>query len=315
MCYCVRMTDLDLIKRLNRIDLNLLTVLHALLETGSTQGAADRMGRTQSAASHALKRLRETFSDPLFVRHGPKLTPTPLAEQLRQPISRLLADAVSLVDQGTAFDPASSERSIVIARADICNALSLRLYSAMMAVAPGLRVSMSGPISGVTRLVRGEVDVLISLYRRDFPNGVDTVALPNCDWATFVREGHPISDRPSAVEWASYGHVQVSTGPSPRNPIGDALRVEGLERRIDLRVAYFYEALSVAASTDIMFTSFSNLVGEDARRMGMRQITLPFDVPPAPMTLAVRARKHDALNSWLFETAQDALLRSARDMN
>lgn len=65
------MSDPDLIKRLNKVDLNLLTVLQALLETGSTQGAALRLGRTQSAASHALKRLRDLFDDPVFTRNGP----------------------------------------------------------------------------------------------------------------------------------------------------------------------------------------------------------------------------------------------------
>ncbi len=301
------MAESDQFQRLNRIDLNLLTVLHALLETGSTQAAADKLGRTQSAASHALRRLRETFDDPLFDRNGPKLIATPLALQLKHPVARLLADAISLVDQGTDFDPATSDRTVVIARPDVCNSVSLQLFSALMSEAPNLQITFTGPSNGPARLLGGEIDLLVSLYRRDFSSGLDCLALPNCEWATFVRQGHPISDRPDAAEWASYGHVQVST-PSPRNPIGDALRLVGHERKIALKVGSFFEALNVAASTDLLFTTFRTLVGQDARRMGMREISVPVEVQPVPMTLAVKSRSHNKFSNWLYDVSKAALL-------
>lgn len=79
------------ITHLNTLDLNLLVVLHVVLEERSTTRAAARLGRTQSAVSHALKRLRDTPGDPILVRAGATMAPTPYAERLQAPLSDLLS--------------------------------------------------------------------------------------------------------------------------------------------------------------------------------------------------------------------------------
>ena len=147
------MSEIDIIHRLNKIDLNLLTVLHALLETGSTQGAALRIGRTQSAASHSLKRLRELLDDPLFTRNGPVLTPTTFALALKQPLANLLGEVVSLVESGTTFDPSTSPREVVVAAPDICFGHVLRVGQRLANAAPRLRLRSTGASNGVKILV------------------------------------------------------------------------------------------------------------------------------------------------------------------
>lgn len=97
------------------IDLNLLGVLAALLDTASVTGAAARLGLGQPATSHALARLRVLFDDALLVRSGRRMIPTPRAEALREPLARVLADALRLVRQAPAFDPASTDRTFTIA--------------------------------------------------------------------------------------------------------------------------------------------------------------------------------------------------------
>lgn len=303
-----RLNEPDLIRRLAQVDLNLLSVLHAILETGSTSAAALRLGRTQSAVSHALGRLRDLFHDPLFTRYGPKLTPTPLALALREPLARLLSDAISMVETGKLFDPATTDRRVVIAAPDLCSHLSTIVARELTKEAPGLRLRVINLGNGTPQLLTGEADLVLSLYATEYPAGVDVHRLMNCHWAVMARDGHPISDRPTPREWASYGHVQVGTGPSSqRNPVGDAAAVAGVTREVRAQVSSFLEALNMAANSDLLFSTLGTLALPHAKRLGLRTVAMPFAIPPIPMALVTRSTAHDALSEWLQTVALEAL--------
>ncbi len=296
------MSEPDFIRRLNKIDLNLLTVLHALLETGSTQGAALRLGRTQSAASHSLKRLRAHFDDPLFTRNGPVLTPTALALALKQPLANLLGEAVSLVESGTTFDPVTSTREVVVAAPDICFGHAQRVCQRLADAGPRLRLRTTGASNGVDRLVRGEVDVLFTLYRDQFPAAATAYVLPNAHWSTLVRQDHPIKSKPTLGEWANFDHVQVHTGKGGRSPINDALAVAGADRRVALKVDTFLSALHATASSDLLFTTMADLAAQHASQLGLRRVALPIDVFPVPFRAVLRNRSSDSFSKWLRTT-------------
>lgn len=302
------MSESDTIHRLNKIDLNLLIVLLALLETGSTQGAAVRLGRTQSAASHALKRLRVLFDDPLLLRNGPVLTPTALALSLKQPLANLLGEAVSLVDSGTTFDPIRSTRELVVAAPDICFGQAQRLCKYLAQAGPKLRLRTTGASNGVDRLIQGEVDVLFTFYRDQFPAAVTAHMLPNAHWSTLVRRDHPISSKPTLLEWATHDHVQVHTGKKGRSPINDALAVAGADRRVALQVDTFLSALHATASSDLLFTTLADLAEPQSEQLGLRRVMLPIDVAPVPCRVVLRNRANDVFSNWLEATlmADDA---------
>src|SRR5512141_1278547 len=114
MANIVAMRQVDL----SGIDLNLLTLLEALFETGSVTRAGDRLDLSQPAASRALQRLRTAFGDPLFVRAPNGLIPTPRAESLREPLVRALA-AVRDVIAPQAFDPRTATGKVRLAVPDI----------------------------------------------------------------------------------------------------------------------------------------------------------------------------------------------------
>lgn len=301
------MNDEDLLAQLIRTDLNLLTALHALLETGSTQGAAERLGRTQSAASHALGRLRDLFKDPLFTRHGPKLTPTPLALRLQNPLQRILNDTVSLIHTGNQFNPLTTDRTINIAAADVCLNHCLTVVNALIESAPNINTSLSSAKNATSRLINGEVDLLLSLYKTEFPAGLQTTPLTNIRWCVLANANHPISESPTADEWASFGQVQVRTGPQGRNPVGDAARLANIERVVRLRVSSFLAALHVVAETDLLFTTLEPLAAVQAERMGLRVLKCPLSIPEIPMTLVTRDTRHDMMSQWLHEIASRAL--------
>src|SRR5262249_41636362 len=101
------------------LDLNLLVVLDELLRSRSTTIAARRLGRTQSAVSHSLARLRDALDDPLFVRTGAELRPTTEAERMEAPLRELLAGAEAILTRSRqTFDPKALERTFVIGGTD-----------------------------------------------------------------------------------------------------------------------------------------------------------------------------------------------------
>ena len=125
---------------LRNIDLNLLPVLEALLETHSTVKAAEKVGLSQSAVSAALSRLRETLSDPLFVREGQRLVPTEFAVSLTTPLSNLLLGIGQLVAPQSGFDVRKSEQVFRISCSDFSSELLMPdLARICQEVAPLLR--------------------------------------------------------------------------------------------------------------------------------------------------------------------------------
>src|SRR3954469_25403706 len=111
--------------QLNQIDLNLLVVLDAICTEGGITAAAKKLHLTQPALSHALGRLRDVFADPLFVRHGQKLAPTPLARSLVDPLHRSLHGLETTLNQLKRFEPTTSTRHFTLGLRDILEAIVL----------------------------------------------------------------------------------------------------------------------------------------------------------------------------------------------
>jgi len=103
---------------ISAVDLNLLVVLDAVLTERSATRAAKRLGVTQSAVSNALARLRDLFGDPLVVRHGRGLTPTPRAEALAPQVAHWVREVGTLLGEAPPFDAATSRREFTLACAD-----------------------------------------------------------------------------------------------------------------------------------------------------------------------------------------------------
>ena len=109
-----RRAALQQLMSLNLADLQLLSLL---LEEGSVTRVADRTQQDQPAVSRKLQRLRTVLGDPLLVRSGARLVPTERASLLREPLDEIISQVARLA-AGNNFDPATTERSFVIASAD-----------------------------------------------------------------------------------------------------------------------------------------------------------------------------------------------------
>jgi DNA-binding transcriptional LysR family regulator len=259
------------------VDLNLLVVLRALHATESTSLAAKKLGRTQSAVSHALARLRLTFEDELFVRVGPGLRPTTFAEQLREPVARLLAGAEALFEPRGRFDPKTLERTFVLACTDFAEMTILpRLMPALRAEAPGVSLVTRGFGADVERAVLdGEVDLAYGTRFRPL-SGLMEQHLLDEEMVVLLRKDHPALGRKLTIaRYCALDHVLVSPRGGPGGSVDAALESTGYKRRVVLRLPNFTAAALVVARTDLVVTLPESFARHMARLAPLRVVAPP----------------------------------------
>jgi len=295
---------------LSAIDLNLVVALDALLRTRSVTRAARALGRSQPAVSHALARLREVFDDPLLVRAGRGLTPTPRAEALREPLSQVLAELSGLFAPPGAFDPARCDRTFRLALPDLLAAFIPGWVAAIETEAPNVRLEVRRPFgpNAVAALADGRCD-LAMMARFTAPESAKLRVIGRIEWVTVMRPGHPLldgADRETPVitpeAWAACRHVEVATGLGAPSWVERAVRAAGLTRRKGLTVETFLLAPPVVAQSDQLFTAGRALIAPLAERYGLVMVEPPIPVPPLDGVAVWHARyQHDPAHRWLRE--------------
>src|ERR1700754_4833163 len=148
----------------SHIDLNLLRVFFAIWDLRSLTAAGDRLGLTQPAISHALRRLRERFGDPLFVRVANRMLPTDAAVRLHEPLDQAFELLNRTLQSGIVFDPAVTERTFRVAMSDIAEVFILpRLMNELSRISPFVRVHIVPlfPDSVMSSMRSGEIDLAI----------------------------------------------------------------------------------------------------------------------------------------------------------
>lgn len=268
------------------IDLNLLRTLDALLRESSVTRAARRLGIGQPAASHALGRLRELLGDPLLVRTGRTMVLTPRAQALQEPLARLLADAVRLLRDEPRFDPARTARTFSVICSDVLAPLLPRLSARLGAAAPGARLEVRDRSrDDATALETGQADLALGPGPAEGA-GLCTRGLGAIHFGVVARRGHPAlrsGGKLRARAWVEHPHVVVRTGNRSRSFVAQALRREGLERRVGLVVPTFLAALVAVAETDLLFAAPRELVEPLLPRLGLVVAAPPIAVPAVPV--------------------------------
>ncbi len=292
------------------VDLDLVAVLHELLRTGSTTAAAQRLGRTQSAVSHALGRLRAAFGDELFVRTGRRLVPTARAEALAGPVERLLLDAAALIRPPEAsFDPARLDRVFVIGGTDYADATVLPpLMRRLRAEAPGVEVRTRFLGDDIDRAIQGrEVDLAFGAGFRDLA-GIVEQRLYEEHLSVVVRARHPaLRAKLTLDRYCALDHVLVTPRGLPGSFVDTALGELGRSRRVVLRVPSFSTAALVVAETDLIVTLPDGFARAMARLHRLKVSPLPLPLPPFKFTMAfARQQSADPAHVWLRKLAREA---------
>jgi DNA-binding transcriptional LysR family regulator len=254
---------------MSRTDLNLLTALDILLAEGSVAGAARRLGLSDSAMSRTLARLRAATGDPLLVRAGRGLAPTPRACELRARVADLAREVRTvLTPVAEALDLGKLERVFVIrANEGFVDAFAGHLVTAARAAAPGVRLRFAPkPDKDVRPLREGLIDLEIGVLGETGPE-VRVQALFKDHFVGVVRRGHPLlAGEITPKRYAACDHVVTSRRGRTHGPVDEALAELGLTRVVAAVVPGFPAALAVACVSDLVALVTHSFVNAEQER-------------------------------------------------
>ena len=282
-------------------DLNLLITLDVLLAEGSVARAAQRLRLSPSAMSRALARLRAATGDPLLVRAGRGLVPTPRALQLREQVSQLVQDAHAVLRPAHTLDLGAVVRTFTLrASEEFVERFGPALLARIAQEAPGVRLRFVHKSDKHSALLRdGGVDLETGVVDVGASPEVLTQALFRDRLVGVVREGHPLSRGPlSAARFAQGQHVYVSRRGQDRGQIDDALEAQGLVRQVSIVVAGFNTAIALARGTDLIASVPERYISVPPR--GLHCFELPVTLPPFTVAMLWHPRQDaDLAHRWL----------------
>ncbi|MBK3444382.1 LysR family transcriptional regulator [Pseudomonas lactis] len=282
-------------------DLNLLITLDVLLAEGSVARAAQRLRLSPSAMSRALARLRAATGDPLLVRAGRGLVPTPRALQLREQVSQLVQDAHVVLRPAHTLDLGELVRTFTLRTSEeFVERFGPALLARIAQDAPEVRLRFVHKSDKDTTLLRdGGVDLETGVVDVGASPEVLTQALFRDRLVGVVREGHPLSRGPlSAARFAQGQHVYVSRRGQDRGQIDDALEAQGLVRQVSIVVAGFNTAIALARGTDLIASVPERYITVPPR--GLHCFELPVTLPPFTVAMLWHPRQDaDLAHRWL----------------
>ena len=286
---------------MSRPDLNLLVTLDVLLAEGSVALAAQRLRLSPSAMSRALARLRETTGDPLLVRAGRGLVPTPRALELRARVGQLVEDAEAVLRPAEMLDLSKLARTFTLRTSEgFVETFGPDLIARVGVEAPGVRLRfVLKPDKDSAALRDGSVDLETGVVGDTTGPEVRAQALFRDRFIGVVRAGHALSQGEiTPARYAAGQHIGVSRRGLDKGPIDEALVPFGLRREIATIVGGFSSALALARASDLIACVPERHTGK--LRAGMHSFPLPVSPPEFTVSLLWHPR-HDAdpAHRWL----------------
>jgi DNA-binding transcriptional LysR family regulator len=289
-----------------RVDLNLLVVFDAIMTEGSITSAASRVGMTQPAVSNAVARMRLVWNDPLFVKQGRGLRPTPRAVSLWQKFRNPLLEIREMNAQNE-FDPASSERVFRIGITEHpADMLWPNLRQMVEIKAPNICIH-SVPIHRNTEelLLDASIDLAVHYHVGNYKN-INATWLFNNKLVCVVRSGHrllKLLDSEGVLPLAQYlleDHLVVSLSGEARANVDDALDLLGVKRKITMTVNNFSLVTSMLQQSDLVCVTPQSVVASAVSAKTLIVIPLSFAIDPAPISMLWHSRQdRDPGNIWV----------------
>ncbi len=282
-------------------DLNLLITLDVLLAEGSVARAAQRLRLSPSAMSRTLARLRQTTGDPLLVRAGRGLVPTPRALELRGRTGQLVQDVEAVLRPAEQADLTRIARTFTLrTREGFVENFGPALVARVRAEAPGVRLCFLQKTSKESTSLRdGSVDLETGVVSRTTGPEIRSLALFRDRFVGVVRKKHTLSrGRITPARFAAGQHVSVAGLGIDAEPIAEALGQLGLEREIVATVSGYAGALALARAADLIASVPERHTG--ILRTGLHTFQLPFPTPEITVSLLWHPRlEADAVHRWL----------------
>ena len=293
---------------LRNFDLNLLVIFRAIMNRGSIAGAAEEIGLSPSAVSHALARLRVMLNDELFFRTADGVRPTERARELNSDIERglgFISTAISLQHQ---FVPADAERVFTMQVADYVSGFLLpRLAERLQVEAPGVSIDIL-PFSITPESVWDRVDMQVRLTPgRLQPEMVRSQRLLADEIVVLMRRDHPRAGEPMTAElYADLPHVKLSQSATGTTVIDDALAARGLKRHMAMTVASWFEIPDIVANSDLIAIAPRRLFSLDPRLNNLQAAPLPLQEVVFSFDLCWDLRtEREPGQKWLRQVVSD----------
>ena len=285
------------------IDLNLLSVFQEVYRERQISAAARRLGLTQSAVSNALARLRRTFGDELFVRTAHGMQPTPLAQQMAEPIGAAMAQVALALSQRSRFDPATSARRFMLAMTDVGEVYFMPvLIERCRTVAPNVEIA-SLRANGLTLkddMETGRVDLAIGAFD-DVSDALYHRALFRQPFVSMFRKDHPLAKGKVDLErFVAAPHLIVDAAQSPYDRINGLLEKAGVTAGARFRVPHFTAVPYIVSTSELVVTVPQKLAESAASPFGLKWIEPPLALPALQTNVFWHRRfNHDPGIQWL----------------
>ena len=304
---------------INRIDLNLLVYLDALLRERNVTRAANQLNLSQPAMSNGLRRLRELFDDPLLVRTSEGMTPTERALELEPVVREVLSKIDHAVQPRSAFEPENAHRVFRIMASDYAEStLFPSVLGKLRTLAPGLTLDIMTP-SDVSFLdvERGKVDMVINRFD-SMPQSFHQIHLWNDSFTCVLSPENPVLEDFTLENYLQANHIWVSktgmgvgVGVNPDDVqrlgwVDVALNKLGKKRQIRVFTRHYQAAMTLAEQNDLIVTlpTRAAQLKLDNPRVVLRDP--PLDIPPLELKMAWSPLlQHNPANKWLRKLIAD----------
>ncbi|MDX1735880.1 MAG: LysR family transcriptional regulator [Halioglobus sp.] len=303
----------------NRVDLNLLVYLDALLRERNVTQAANKLSLSQPAMSNGLRRLRELFDDPLLVRTSEGMTPTERALELEPVVREVLSKVDHAVQPRKEFDAANTDRVFRIMASDYAESTLLpTVLGKLRTLAPGITLDIMTP-SDVSFLdvERGKVDMLINRFD-SMPQSFHQIHLWDDTFTCVLSPQNPVLEDWTLDNYLLAKHVWVSktgmgvgVGVDPDDVqrlgwVDAALDKLGKKRQIRVFTRHYQAAMTLAEQNDLIVTlpTRAAQLKLDNPRVVLRDP--PLDIPPLELKMAWSPLlQHNPANKWLRKIIAD----------
>ena len=290
-----------------RPDLNLLVTLDVLLAEGSVAAAARRLRLSPSAMSRALARLRDTLGDPLLVRAGRGLVPSPRALALRDQVGRIVQEAEAALRPSQRLQPRRLQRAFTLRTSDgFVEGFGPALLARIGQEAPGVQLRFVPRLDKNSAPLRnGTVDLETGVVGQATGPELHMRALFVDRFVGVVRPGHPLCQGEiTPARYAGGRHVLVARRAQDKGPVDDALAALGLARKVVATVGGFSAAVGLARGAELVASVPERHTA--ALRTGMHCFALPVAIAPITVSLFWHPRADaDPAHRWLRECVLD----------
>ncbi|MGX5775376.1 LysR family transcriptional regulator [Methylorubrum zatmanii] len=291
---------------LSRLDLNLLVALDALLTERSVTRAAGRIGISQSAMSHALARLRATFSDELLTRSADGMRPTPRALTLSAPVQAALSQIQQITASPAAFDPATADLTFTLGIPDSTEVLLMpTLIAHLQAVAPGVKLLLHTIDRNriLDDLDTGRVDLGIGVFEQGQTHHKRRILNKESYLCIFNSELLGVSAPISLDDYLRFPHLLTSLVESAHGVVDDALAKIGRTRVIALTSPRFAVMPFVVRQAPVIATMHARLARFFAESMDLTVSPAPIALPDVAISMIWHSSNDDVPSQrWLRDT-------------